>query len=328
MSWSRASRDVALDDYFRRHPGLQSRRRAAVRHPVVRRHAAAVLPRATCCSRPASTRRRRPGSEWTRDARRDQGAWSGRIAIRSCCRSTNSSRCSMLALQQPVGAAARRRALRQFPQRRLPARAGRSTRACSQREWAPRMTNTQISNVWDEFGRGYFSFYISGPWNIAEFKQAPAARLAGCVDDGADAGPERSGRVERRRCEPGDLQSLAAQGRRRGQLVGVPVAPVECSSASTSSPATCRRGARRGRRRRSPSRRMRVRFATQLDRVRSPPQGAGVGAHRARRCASRRSASCRASQTVDEAVVALDRKADEILEKRRWMLDQAAAERT
>ena len=32
------------------------------------------------------------------------------------------------------------------------------------------MTNTQISNVWDEFGNGLFSFYISGPWNIAEFR--------------------------------------------------------------------------------------------------------------------------------------------------------------
>ena len=40
-----------------------------------------------------------------------------------------------------------------------------------QRGWAPRMTNTQISNVWDEFGRGMFSFYISGPWNIAEFRK-------------------------------------------------------------------------------------------------------------------------------------------------------------
>ena len=28
--------------------------------------------------------------------------------------------------------------------------------------------------------------------------------------------------------------------------------------------------------------------------------------------------------TVDQAVVALDRKADEILEKRRWMMDKAA----
>jgi multiple sugar transport system substrate-binding protein len=37
--------------------------------------------------------------------------------------------------------------------------------------WAPLASNTQISNVWDEFGRGYYTFYISGPWNIAEFRK-------------------------------------------------------------------------------------------------------------------------------------------------------------
>ena len=37
--------------------------------------------------------------------------------------------------------------------------------------WAPPVSNNQIANVWDEFGRGYFSFYISGPWNIAEFRK-------------------------------------------------------------------------------------------------------------------------------------------------------------
>lgn len=40
-----------------------------------------------------------------------------------------------------------------------------------QRGWAPPMTNNQIANLWTEFGRGYFSFYISGPWNIGEFKR-------------------------------------------------------------------------------------------------------------------------------------------------------------
>jgi len=33
------------------------------------------------------------------------------------------------------------------------------------------MTNTQVSNVWDEFARGMFAFYISGPWNIGEFRR-------------------------------------------------------------------------------------------------------------------------------------------------------------
>ena len=36
---------------------------------------------------------------------------------------------------------------------------------------APSMTNTEVSNVWDEFARGMFAFYISGPWNIGEFRR-------------------------------------------------------------------------------------------------------------------------------------------------------------
>lgn len=36
---------------------------------------------------------------------------------------------------------------------------------------APAITDTQISNVWLEFARGYYSFYITGPWNIGEFKR-------------------------------------------------------------------------------------------------------------------------------------------------------------
>jgi multiple sugar transport system substrate-binding protein len=36
---------------------------------------------------------------------------------------------------------------------------------------APAMTNTQISNVWDEFARGLFTFYITGPWNVGEFRR-------------------------------------------------------------------------------------------------------------------------------------------------------------
>ena len=36
---------------------------------------------------------------------------------------------------------------------------------------APLMTNTQVSNVWDEFARGMFTFYVTGPWNIGEFRR-------------------------------------------------------------------------------------------------------------------------------------------------------------
>ena len=37
--------------------------------------------------------------------------------------------------------------------------------------WAPAMGGGEISNVWTEFGRGMFAFYISGPWNIKEFRR-------------------------------------------------------------------------------------------------------------------------------------------------------------
>lgn len=46
-----------------------------------------------------------------------------------------------------------------------------------QRGWAPKMSETQISNVWDEFAAGFFSFYITGPWNIGEFRRRLPARL-------------------------------------------------------------------------------------------------------------------------------------------------------
>jgi multiple sugar transport system substrate-binding protein len=42
-----------------------------------------------------------------------------------------------------------------------------------------KMTDQQISNVWTEFGRGYFAFYISGPWNITEFKKRLPASVQG-----------------------------------------------------------------------------------------------------------------------------------------------------
>jgi multiple sugar transport system substrate-binding protein len=42
------------------------------------------------------------------------------------------------------------------------------------KQWAPKMSETQISNVWDEFFNGFYAFYFSGPWNIREFrKRAP-----------------------------------------------------------------------------------------------------------------------------------------------------------
>ena len=44
---------------------------------------------------------------------------------------------------------------------------------------APSITNVEAGNPWSEFGRGVYAFYLSGPWNIGEFrKRLPAAEQA------------------------------------------------------------------------------------------------------------------------------------------------------
>ncbi|HXJ79910.1 MAG TPA: sugar ABC transporter substrate-binding protein [Candidatus Methylomirabilis sp.] len=40
-----------------------------------------------------------------------------------------------------------------------------------QQGWAPRVAEADATNVWTDFGRGYFGFYISGPWNIGELNR-------------------------------------------------------------------------------------------------------------------------------------------------------------
>jgi multiple sugar transport system substrate-binding protein len=44
-------------------------------------------------------------------------------------------------------------------------------------KWAPPLSETQVSNVWDEFFNGYFAFYFSGPWNIREFRNRAPENL-------------------------------------------------------------------------------------------------------------------------------------------------------
>jgi multiple sugar transport system substrate-binding protein len=46
-----------------------------------------------------------------------------------------------------------------------------------ERHLAPPVTNNEVANVWNEFARGYFSFYISGPWQIGEFKRRLSPEL-------------------------------------------------------------------------------------------------------------------------------------------------------
>jgi multiple sugar transport system substrate-binding protein len=186
-------------------------------------------------------------------------------------------------------------------------------------EWAPRMTNTQISNVWDEFGRGLFSFYISGPWNIAEFKKRLPPSLQNEWMTAPMPGPEGPGfssaggsslvvfKSSQAKEEAWLLAEYLSRPDVQQQFYDL-TGDMPSRRSSWQMPALVE----------SPYARA---FLAQLDRVRSPPKvpeweriatemrltGERV-VHRVR--------------TVDEAVIELDRKTDEILAKRRWMLEQ------
>src|SRR2546427_6238878 len=43
---------------------------------------------------------------------------------------------------------------------------------------APRAGDTALANLYQDFARGYFALYISGPWNIGEFGRRLPADLA------------------------------------------------------------------------------------------------------------------------------------------------------
>lgn len=59
--------------------------------------------------------------------------------------------------------------------------------------WAPLHSEMQIGNVWQEMGRGSFAFYISGPWNIQEFKTRLPAELQSAWMTAPLPGPEGPG---------------------------------------------------------------------------------------------------------------------------------------
>lgn len=59
--------------------------------------------------------------------------------------------------------------------------------------WAPPMSETQISNVWDEFFNGMFVFYVSGPWNIREFRLRAPPALKDAWGTAALPGPDGPG---------------------------------------------------------------------------------------------------------------------------------------
>lgn len=58
---------------------------------------------------------------------------------------------------------------------------------------APPVANTEIANLYQEFGRGYFSMYITGPWNLGEFRRRLPAAQQDLWGTSALPGPDGEG---------------------------------------------------------------------------------------------------------------------------------------
>ncbi|MGH8025204.1 MAG: sugar ABC transporter substrate-binding protein [Pseudoxanthomonas sp.] len=186
---------------------------------------------------------------------------------------------------------------------------------------APIVTNIQVSNAWDEFGKGIYSYYITGPWSIAKFKERlPAAQqgdwmtmpLPGPNGPGASLANGTSFVVFRQSRHKQAAWKLI-------RYLSTPATQARFHALTGDLPP-----------RRSPWRTPALAndphtkaFREQLERaVPTPKVPEWERIAQEMRIIGEEVANGRMS--VDQAAEEMDRRADRFLEKRRWMLDHAA----
>jgi multiple sugar transport system substrate-binding protein len=191
------------------------------------------------------------------------------------------------------------------------------------KDWAPAVGNQEIANVWDEFGRGYFSFYVNGSWNIAKFRE----RLSGPVADAWSTMPlPGPGKQPGASVAGGTSFVLFAKSRHEDaawKLVTFLSDPeVQTRFYSLTGDLPPRRSAwAREPLASDPYTRA---FREQLERAKPTPKvPEWERIAQEMRIVSEQMVAGRYS--VDEAAAELDRRADRMLEKRRWMLEQGTA---
>lgn len=194
-------------------------------------------------------------------------------------------------------------------------------RSMFDRGLAPRVSNTQIANVWDEFGRGYYAFYVSGPWNIAEFRRRLPPERA---DDWATMplpGPDGPGAS----VAGGTSLVLFASSRRKDAawawIAYLSRPEVQARFHALTGDLPPRRSAWRSAALADDAHARA--FRDQLERAKPTPQVPEWEriATEMRLVAEQ---MVLGRLTVDQAAAELDRRADAILAKRRWMLDREA----
>ena len=187
---------------------------------------------------------------------------------------------------------------------------------------APRVDNTRISNVWQEMGRGYFSFYVNGPWNIAEFRKRLPPEVAHSWGTMPLPGPNGPGasvaggtsfvlfRTSKHKEAAWQLIAWLSEPAQQIRLHAITGNPPP-RRAPWSAPALANDPYIQA-------------FRDQLERaVPTPKVPEWERIAQEMRFVGELVANDKL--TVDEAAAEMDRRADHILEKRRWMLDHHTA---
>jgi multiple sugar transport system substrate-binding protein len=192
--------------------------------------------------------------------------------------------------------------------------------------YAPALGVSQIANVYQEFANGYFSLYLSGPWNLGEFRK----RLPPGLQEEWDTIPlpSFSGDAPGVSLAGGASLALSARSRHKEaawRLISfLTEAEIQSRFYALSGDLPARVSAWGSA---ELAREARVAaFREQLGQVRPTPKIpeweriAGKIAYHGER-------AIRGEATLDETLAALDADADKILEKRRWLLEQGAQAR-
>lgn len=187
---------------------------------------------------------------------------------------------------------------------------------------APRMGNTDVANVYHEFARGTFAMYITGPWNLGQFRARLPDSLQGAWATAPLPGPEGPGAslaggssvvLFESSAHPEEAWALIA-------FLARPDVQARFFELSGNLPAHREAWA-------DPALAADPRvaaFRAQLDRLAAPPQ-VPEWELIATRVINQAERAIRGNVPPAEVLRALDAQAEDILDKRRWVLDRRSA---
>lgn len=188
---------------------------------------------------------------------------------------------------------------------------------------APAVSSNQVANLYEEFARGLFAMYITGPWNVSEFSRRLPAAMEGRWATAPMPGP-RAGEPGVSLAGGSSLVLFAGRGQdelawRLIEYLSEPAQQIRFYELTNNLPARESAWQATGL---ADDRYTRA-FYQQLHHVVATPK-VPEWEEIATRTFEAVEEAVRSRRSVDEVLARLDRDVDRMLEKRRWMLARRA----